>query len=258
MSRIKLVENGPILEVTMDHPPANAIDQVASRELAAAFSRLRDRPDLRVAIVTGAGERMFSAGWDLKAVAGGDTGEDFGGYGFMGLTERFDLNKPVIAAINGLAVGGGFELAMACQVVLAVPGTEFALPELARGFIPEAGGLLRAPRRLPHNIAFELLLTGRRMDAVEAHRLGFVNRIVPRAELMAAARAIAGQIVAAAPLAVEAMIEVSRAMESLPEADAYRRMRSGLPAHKRMRASEDYFEGARAFAEKRPPRWKGA
>lgn len=257
MSRIKLVENGPILEITMEHPPANAIDQQASRDLAAAFNLLRDRRDLRVAIVTGAGDRMFSAGWDLKAVAAGDTGEDFGGYGFMGLTERFDLNKPVIAAINGLAVGGGFELALACQFILATPEVEFALPELARGFIPEAGGLLRVTRRLPHNVAFDLLLTGRRMGAEEAKGLGFVNRIVPRAELMQAAREVAGQVVASAPLAVEALIEIHRAMEGLPEEEAFRRMRSGLPAHTRMRNSDDFHEGPRAFAEKRAPRWRG-
>lgn len=257
MSRIKLVENGPVLEITMEHPPANAIDQQASRDLAAAFNLLRDRKDLRVAIVTGAGDRMFSAGWDLKAVAAGDTGEDFGGYGFMGLTERFDLNKPVIAAINGLAVGGGFELALACQMIVTVPEVEFALPELARGFIPEAGGLLRVTRRLPRNVALDLLLTGRRMGAEEALRLGFVNRVVPRAQLMATAREIAAQIVAAAPLAVEALIEIDRAMEGVSEEAAFKRMRSGLPAHKRMRASKDFLEGPRAFAEKRPPRWTG-
>jgi crotonobetainyl-CoA hydratase len=257
VSRITLLENGPILEITMDHAPANAIDQQASRDLAAAFNMLRDRKDLRVAIVTGGGERMFSAGWDLKAVANGDIGEDFGGYGFMGLTERFDLNKPVIAAINGLAVGGGFELALACQVILAVPEVEFALPELARGFIPEAGGLLRVTRRLPHNVAFDLLLTGRRMGAAEALQLGFVSRVVPRSELMSTARAIANQIVAAAPLAVAALMEINRAMEGLPEEEAFRRMRSGLPAHTRMRNSVDFLEGARAFAEKRPPRWLG-
>jgi len=257
MSRIKLVENGPILEITMEHPPANAIDQQASRDLAAAFNLLRDRRDLRVAIITGAGDRMFSAGWDLKAVAAGDTGEDFGGYGFMGLTERFDLNKPVIAAINGLAVGGGFELALACQFILATPEVEFALPELARGFIPEAGGLLRVTRRLPHNVAFDLLLTGRRMGAEEAKGLGFVNRIVPRAGLMQAAREVANQVVASAPLAVEALIEIHRAMEGLPEEEAFRRMRSGLPAHTRMRNSDDFHEGPRAFAEKRAPRWRG-
>lgn len=257
MSRIKLAENGPVLEITMDHPPANAIDQQASRDLAGAFNLLRDRRDLRVAIVTGGGERMFSAGWDLKAVAAGDAGEDFGGFGFMGLTERFDLNKPVIAAVNGLAVGGGFELALACQMVVAVPEVEFALPELSRGFIPEAGGLLRVTRRLPRNVALDLLLTGRRMGADEALRLGFVNRVVPRSELMATARGIAERIVAAAPLAVEALIEIDRAMEGVPEQEAFRRMRSGLPAHRRMRNSQDFLEGPRAFAEKRPPRWRG-
>jgi len=256
-SRIKLVENGPLLEITLDHPPANAIDQQASRDLDDAFDLFAARADLRAAIVTGAGQRIFSAGWDLKAVAAGDAGEDFGRHGFMGLTERFDLMKPVICAINGLAVGGGFELALAADIILVAPHVEFALPELQRGFIPEAGGLLRAPRRLPRNIAVEMLLTGRRMGAEEAQRLGFVNRIVPAEALMETARGIGTEIAAAAPLAVEAMFEVLRAQECLPEQEAQKRMRSGLPAHRRMRESEDFAEGPRAFAEKRPPRWRG-
>ena len=142
-------------------------------------------------------------------------------------------------------------------MIVTVPEVEFALPELARGFIPEAGGLLRVTRRLPRNVALDLLLTGRRMGAEEALRLGFVNRVVPRAQLMATAREIAAQIVAAAPLAVEALIEIDRAMEGVSEEAAFKRMRSGLPAHKRMRASKDFLEGPRAFAEKRPPRWTG-
>lgn len=255
-SRLRIEENGPLLEITFDHPPAHAFDQQASRDLDAALDRLRDSPHLRVAIVTATGERMFSAGWDLKAVAAGDTGEDFGNHGFMSL-ERFDLDKPVIAAVNGLAVGGGFEFALNCPIVLAVPEAEFGLPELQRGFIPEAGGLWRVQRRLPVNIAMELLLTGRRLTAEEGFRLGFVNRIVPRPELMATARAIAGQIVSAAPLAVAALMEISRAVEGLSDAEAFRRMRSGLPAHTRMRRSEDFSEGPRAFAERRPPRWQG-
>jgi crotonobetainyl-CoA hydratase len=255
-SRIKVVENGAVLEITLDHPPAHAFDQRASRDFTAAFDLLRDSPHLRCAIVTATGDRIFSAGWDLKAVAAGDRGEDFGPYGFMGL-ERFNLNKPVIAAVNGLAVGGGFEFSLTANMILCTPETEFGLPELLRGFIPEAGGLWRALRRLPVNIAYELLLTGRRLTAEEGLRLGFVNRIVPRAQLMDAAREMAGQIAACAPLAVEALLEVARATESLSDEQAFKKMRSGLPAHRRMRESDDFMEGPRAFAEKRPPRWTG-
>jgi len=255
--RFRAEVNGPLFEITFDHPPAHAFDQRASRALDAALTRFRDDPALRVCIVTATGTRMFSAGWDLKAVAAGEEGEDFGPHGFMGL-RRFDLDKPLIAAVNGLAVGGGFEFALMATLVLAAPHAEFGLPELQRGFIPEAGGLWRAHRRLPVNIASELLLTGRRLPAAEGLRLGFVNRIVAGAELMAEARAMAAEIVRAAPLAVAALLEVTRAVEACSDEDAFAVLLQGdLPARARMRASDDFREGPRAFAEKRPPRWQG-
>lgn len=255
-SRIRVEANGPILEITFDHPPAHAFNEQACRDLDAAMTRLNDDPALRVAIVTATGDRMFSAGWDLKAVAAGETGEDFGPHGFMGLN-RHDLLKPVIAAVNGLAVGGGFEFALNATLLLAAPHVEFALPELQRGFIPEAGGLWRAYRRLPANVASELLLTGRRMSAEEGLHHGFVNRIVPRDQLMPAARELAGEIIKAAPLAVEALLEVAREVEMLSDREAFEKLYSGLPARARMRASDDFLEGPRAFAEKRAPRWTG-
>lgn len=254
-SRIKVAANGPILEITFDHPPAHAFNEQASKDLDAALTRLNDSPELRCAIVTATGDRIFSAGWDLKAVAAGETGEDFGPNGFMGL-RRFDLTKPIIAAINGLAVGGGFEFALFATLVIAAPHVEFALPELQRGFIPEAGGLWRAHRRLPSNVASELLLTGRRLTAEEGLRLGFVNRIVPGVELMTAAREMAEQIVSAAPLAVAALMEATRELEALSDKEAFSRLRA-LPTRNRMRASADFLEGPRAFAEKRAPRWTG-
>jgi crotonobetainyl-CoA hydratase len=255
-SRIRVEAIGPVLEITFDHPPAHAFNEQASRDLDAALSRLNDDPDLRCAIVTATGERMFSAGWDLKAVAAGETGEDFGPHGFMGL-RRFDLIKPVIAAINGLAVGGGFEFALNATLVVAADHAEFGLPELQRGFIPEAGGLWRAHRKLPINVASELLLTGRRLTAEEGFRLGFINRIVPRERLMEEARGLARSIVSAAPLAVGALLEVTREVEALSDEQAFARLYSGLPARERMRRSDDFNEGPRAFAEKRPPRWTG-
>lgn len=254
-SRIKVAANGPVLEITFDHPPAHAFDERASKDLDAALTRLNDSPELRCAIVTATGDRIFSAGWDLKAVAAGQTGEDFGPNGFMSL-RRFDLTKPIIAAVNGLAVGGGFEFALFATLVIAAPHVEFSLPELQRGFIPEAGGLWRAHRRLPANIASELLLTGRRLSAEEGLRLGFVNRIVPGAELMTVAREMAGKIVSAAPLAVAALLETTREVEALSDEMAFKKLRE-LPARNRMRASADFLEGPRAFAEKRPPRWTG-
>lgn len=254
--RIKVVRKGAILEITLDHSPAHAIDQKASRDLTAAIQLLEDDPDLRVGIVTAAGDRMFCAGWDLKSVAAGDSGEDFGPYGFMGL-RRNDAAKPVICAVNGLAVGGGFEFALNAHIVVCTPQAEFGLPELQRGFIPEAGALWRAHRRLPFNVASELLLTGRRLTAEEGHRLGFVNRVVPREHLMDVAREIAGQIITAAPLAVAAYLEVLREVDGLSDSEAWVKLYSGLPARDRMRASDDFKEGPRAFAEKRAPQWKG-
>jgi len=256
MSRIRTAVEGQILEICLDHSPANALDQQASRDLDAALTRLNETPELRVGIVTGAGDRMFSAGWDLKAVAAGDDGEDFGPHGFMSLN-RHDMIKPVICAVNGLAVGGGFEFALNATLVVCTPEAEFALPELRRGFIPEAGGLWRAHRRLPVNVASELLLTGRRLTAEEGRHYGFVNRIVLRRELMASAREMAEEILAGAPLAVAALLEVTREVEGVSDRAAFARLYSGLPWRDRLRGSDDYKEGPRAFAEKRAPRWTG-
>lgn len=255
-SRIRATAKGPILEITFDHPPAHAFNEQACRDLDAAMSRLNDDPELRCAIVTATGERMFSAGWDLKAVAAGESGEDFGPHGFMGL-RRFDVNKPVIAAVNGLAVGGGFEFALNATLVVAVEHAEFGLPELQRGFIPEAGGLWRAHRKLPVNLASELLLTGRRLTAAEGFRVGFINRVTTSARLMDEARDLARAVIAGTPLAVAALLEATREVEALSDEAAFERLHSGLPARARMRKSEDFREGPRAFAEKRAPRWTG-
>ncbi len=251
------VRNGPVVEITLDHPKANAIDPATSQALGLAFAEFRDDPELRVAIVTGAGDRFFSAGWDLKSASEG-VKQDFGVGGFAGLTEMFDLKKPAIAAVNGMAVGGGFELALAADLIVAAEGVEFFLPEVTIGLIPDAGGVLRLPRRLPRALAAEMLMTGKRLGAAEALSRGLVNQVVPLAGLMAAARALAGRLLAAAPLAVSTVKAVLAATENLSIEEGYRKMRSGgIPEYERLLASEDYKEGPKAFAEKRPPRWKG-
>ncbi len=248
-----------VLLVTLDRPPANAIDVATSQALYAAFRRLQVDDDLRVAVLTGGGDRIFSAGWDLKAAAAGESiTADHGPGGFGGLTEFFDLTKPVIAALNGLALGGGFELALAADLVVAAEHAEMALTEVRVGMVADAGGLLRLPRRLPTVIANELLLTGRRMGADEAHRWGLVNRVVPRADLAAEAMRLAREICQSAPLAVAAVKEVTSATAGMRIEDGFRRMRRGdLAAYQAMLTSRDAVEGPRAFAEKRPPRWEG-
>jgi len=255
MSGVRTEVRGAVLEVTIDRPPANAIDATTSRELGEAFAALRDDPTLRAAVVTGGGDRFFSAGWDLKAAAAGDD-EDFGPGGFAGLTELFDLDVPVIAAVNGMAVGGGFELALACDLIVAVPDAELFVPEVNLGFVPDAGGVVRLPRRLPRALAMELLLTGRRMGADEAHRHGLVNRVVEPDDLMRTVRDLADRIAAAAPLATRAVKAVVRAVEGLGTQEAYAAM-GATPAYREMLASEDAAEGPRAFAEGRPPVWQG-
>lgn len=257
MGAVRSETRDGILELTIDRPPANAIDSATSRELGEVFLAFRDDPSLRVAVLTGGGDRFFSAGWDLKAAAAGDP-EDYGEGGFAGLTELFDLDKPVIAAVNGYAAGGGFELALACDLIVASRSARFLLPEVNLGFVPDAGGVLRLPARMPRAIAMELLLTGREMDAAEAERWGVVNLVTEPAGLMTAARELAGRVATAAPLATRAVKAIVAATEGLPVEDAYGAMNDGsIPAYDRALASEDATEGPRAFAEGRPPVWRG-
>jgi crotonobetainyl-CoA hydratase len=263
---VRLERNGPVLEITLDRLPANAIDLDVSRALHAAFCELRDDASLRAGIITGAGRRIFSAGWDLKALAAADdafaaneAAVNMPG-GFAGITEFWDLNKPVIAAVNGFAIGGGFEIALAADVILAADHAEFALPEMQRGLLADAGAVQRLPRRIPYNVAVELLLTGRRMGAAEAVHWGLAHKAIPADELLPAAREIAQTIAEGAPLAVQALLEVLPAIDRLDERAAFARLkpgRSGLDSYERMLASEDFSEGPRAFAEKRKPVWKG-
>jgi len=252
------VDDG-VLVVTLDRPKANAIDVATSHALYDAFQRLQDDPSLRVAVLTGAGDRFFSAGWDLKAAATGEAVDaDHGPGGFGGLTELFGRTKPVIAAVNGLALGGGLELALAADLIVVADHAELALPEVRLGIVADSGGLLRLPRRLPDVVARELLLTGRRMSAAEAGRWGLVNRVVAREDLMTSALALARDVCAGAPLAVAAIQEVLATTASLDVRDGFRRLRSGeLPSYELMLHSEDAVEGPRAFAEKRAPRWRG-
>ena len=257
-SAVTIDMQGSVWEITLDRPKANAIDTATSRALGSAFLAFSDDPAARVAILTGAGTRFFSAGWDLKEAAVAGSADDYGPGGFAGLTELFSLEKPIIAAINGLAVGGGFEMALACDLIVAAEGAEFFLPEARIGVIPDAGGILRLPRRLPRAIAMEMMLTGKRLSAVDALRFGLINELVPYAELMPAARRLAARVLAAAPLAAAAIKASLAATEALTVEEGFALLRrGGVPAYERLRRSEDYFEGARAFAERRDPVWRG-
>lgn len=250
--------DGPILRVTLDRPKANAIDAATSRRMGEVFASFRDDPALRVAILTGAGERFFSAGWDLGAAAEGEAPDsDYGVGGFGGIARLPGLTKPVIAAVNGAAVGGGFELALACHLVVAADGARFWLPETRVGVIPDAA-TLRLPRRLPHARAMELLLTGRRLSAEEALAWGLVNRVVPADALDATAVELAQAIIAGAPLATAAILAIATACETLPIEAGYALLDGGGPdVYRQMLASDDAREGPLAFMEKRPPRWQG-
>ena len=250
---------GDTLVITLDRPPANAVDVATSHALYAAFARLESDPGLRVGIVTGAGGRFFCAGWDLKAAAAGEAASaSHGPGGFAGLTELHDRAKPVIAAVNGIAAGGGFELALAADLVVAADHAQFLLPETGLGIIPDSGGVLRLPRLLPRAVAVELLLTGRPVTAAEAAALGLVNQVVPGDQLLAAARDLAARVARSAPLAVAAVLEVLAATEDRTVRDGFAALHSGrLPRYAAMLASQDAAEGPAAFAERRPPRWQG-
>jgi crotonobetainyl-CoA hydratase len=244
---------GHVLEITLERPPANAIDRATSLALHEQFARLRDDPELRVGIFTAAGGRFFSAGWDLKAAAAGeeDPSTDFGPGGFAGLTELFDLDKPVVAAVNGLAAGGGFEMVLACDLIVAAEHAEFFLPEVTIGVVPDAGGAQRLPRRLPWFVAMDLLLTSRPLSAEEAARRGLVRSVVAAADLLDEARRVADRVAAASPLAVQAVKEIARRGEALSVQETFAAMAAGdWPAYSRALAADDFLESARAFSER--------
>ncbi len=251
-------KEGKVLEMTLDRPKANAINNPTSREMGRIFADFRDDPSLRVAIVTAAGEKFFSAGWDLKAAAEGEAPDsDYGVGGFGGLQELPGLDKPVIAAVNGMAVGGGFELALSADLILAAEHASFALPEINVGQLADAA-TIKLPRRLPHHVAMDLLLTGRWMTADEARQWGLVNEVLPMAGLMTRAREIANLLADGPPLVFAAIKEVIRETSDLPIQEAFDLVTTkGLATVKTLYESEDVKEGARAFAEKRPPFWQG-
>ena len=255
---IKTRREGAILEVTLDRPKANAIDLATSRIMGDVFADFRDDPELRVAIVTGAGEKFFCPGWDLKAAADGDAVDDnYGVGGFGGLQELRGLNKPVIAAVNGICCGGGLELALSADIILAADHASFALPEINSGTVADAASI-KLPKRIPYHIAMEMLLTGRWLDAQEAHRWGFVNHIYSGADLIEAAWTLARNLAAGPPLVYAALKEIVRDAEDSKFQDAMNRITTRqLPTVDVLYGSEDNLEGARAFAEKRDPVWKG-
>ncbi len=259
MSEAVRVERGSgVLEITLDRPKANAIDAVTSRTLGEVFTAFRDDPALRVAILTGAGERFFSAGWDLAAAEEGESYEaDYGPGGFGGFPELPHLNKPVIAAVNGMAVGGGFELVMSADLVVAASHATFFLPEPAVGMIPDVGAV-RLHRQLPSAVATEVLIAGRRLTASEGLRYGLVNSVVTVDELRDAAHELAGRIIQQAPLAITAILDIRRRTENLSLREGLALLRSGeIDSYHRVLHSEDAREGVRAFSEKRSPDWKG-
>jgi crotonobetainyl-CoA hydratase len=255
---VRCRRDGGVLEVTLDRPKANAIDLATSRLMGETFKAFRDDPELRVAILCTAGDRFFSAGWDLKAAASGDAVDgDYGVGGFGGLQELRDLNKPVIAAVNGMAVGGGFELALSADLILASEHSTFALPEIRAGTLADAA-TVKLPKRMPYHVAMDLLLTGRWMDAQEAQRWGLVNELLPPAKLMERAWELARLLASGPPLVFAAIKEVAREAEALSFQEAMNRItKRQFATVDRLYDSEDQQEGFRAFAEKRDPVWKG-
>jgi len=247
-----------VLTVTLNRPKANAIDLATSRALGQVFADFRDNPDLRVAIITGAGDKFFCPGWDLKAAADGDAVDgDYGMGGFGGIQEMPHLNKPIIAAVNGICCGGGLEWALSADIILAADHASFALPEIRSGTVADAASV-KLPKRIPYHIAMEMLLTGRWITAEEAARWGMINQIHPAAELMAKAREMADLLASGPPLVYAAIKEIVRESEDQKFQDSMNKItRSQYKTVETLYQSEDQLEGARAFAEKRDPVWKG-
>ena len=257
-SPIKTSERNHILEVKLDRPKANAIDLKTSRILGEIFTNFRDNPNLRVAIITGAGGKFFCPGWDLKAAADGDAVDgDYGVGGFGGLQELRGLNKPVIAAVNGICCGGGLEWALSADIILAAEHATFALPEIRSGTVADAASI-KLPKRIPYHVAMDMLLTGRWLDAEEAARWGLINYIYPAQKLMDEAYKLGELLASGPPLVYAAIKEVVREAENMKFQDALNKItNSQFESVEKLYRSEDQIEGARAFSEKREPQWKG-
>ena len=255
---IKTSVSNHIIEVKLDRPKANAIDLETSRILGDIFTNFRDDPNLRVAIITGAGEKFFCPGWDLKAAADGDAVDgDYGVGGFGGLQELRGLNKPVIAAVNGICCGGGLEWALSADLILAADHATFALLEIRSGTVADAASI-KLPKRIPYHIAMDMLFTGRWLSAEEAARWGLINHIYPAQDLMIEAHKLAELLASGPPLVYAAIKEVIREAEDMKFQEALNKItKSQFESVERLYRSEDQIEGARAFSEKRNPKWKG-
>lgn len=250
----KVEDEGRIRIVTLNRPEVlNALHSDAHLELEQVWDEFAARDDLWVGIVTGAGDRAFSAGNDLKVQASGKRGQG-ARTGFAGICNRFDLDKPLIAAVNGVAMGGGFEIALACDIIIAAENAIFALPEPRVGLIAGAGGVHRLPRMIPQKQALGMILTGRRVPAAEGKELGFVTEVVPQGEALVAAKRWAEMILECSPMSVRTSKQaVYRGMNEPTLRDA---LNARYPMQEAMMKSEDYIEGPKAFAEKRKPNWK--
>jgi crotonobetainyl-CoA hydratase len=257
---VELHRDGPTLEIRMVKPPVNAICRRFSRAMEHAALILQGDDDLRVGILTSGSDRAFSAGQDFKDSLDGEAGPGAVQGGFGGITRLTALKKPLIAAINAPAVGGGVELALACDILLMAEEAWLQLPELERGLLPDGGALQRLPRRIPYHVATAMIWTGEKMSAVEAQRWGLVHRTTPRPGLMDLARETAVRVARGAPLAVQALKETLRIVSGMSDGEAMglRADTEGdLDCYRRMLASEDMIEGQRAFLERRAPRWSG-
>ena len=258
MEELIIKKDGGIWEMSLNRPKANAIDLATSRKMGEVFMAFRDDPEARVAILRAEGDKFFCAGWDLKAAADGDAVDgDYGIGGFGGLQELGNMNKPVICAVNGICCGGGFELALSCDLILAAESASFALPEIRSGTVADAASI-KLPKRIPYHVAMDLLLTGRWVDADEAHKWGLIKEIVPDDSLRDAAWDLARTLETGPPLVFAAIKEVVREAEDMKAQDALNKVsKRQLASVDRLYSSEDQLEGARAFAEKRDPVWKG-